>query len=345
MNPTLQHWITARNEGKRARDIAASLSLEEAQLVASAVGADGELHATRLQIDPTELLPKLVPLGPFKTITRNDTAVLEIEGSYADVEFFKAHGMGQSLGTIDLRLFTRHWQKAFWLEEQTKRGLRRSLQFFDAQGVAVHKAYLLPESHEAELLALVQALRADDQGTDETVEPAPAKEAAKADADIDVSGLHAAWSAMKDTHEFFGLLRKFGVQRTQALRLVGREFAEPLQTDVLGSVLEQASAKDMPIMIFVGNRGLIQIHTGPVKKIVTMDAWWNVLDPKTNLHVLRSGVVEAWLVRKPTVDGVVTAVELYDTQGEPVALLFGKRKPGTPEDPTWREVAEALPRA
>jgi putative heme degradation protein len=31
------------------------------------------------------------------------------------------------------------------------------------------------------------------------------------------------------------------------------------------NVLEDASEKQVPIMVFVGNRGIIQIHTGEVK--------------------------------------------------------------------------------
>jgi hypothetical protein len=39
-------------------------------------------------------------------------------------------------------------------------------------------------------------------------------------------------------------------------------------------------------MCFVGNRGCIQIHTGPVKNIKIMGPWLNVMDPGFNLHRL-----------------------------------------------------------
>jgi putative hemin transport protein len=56
-------------------------------------------------------------------------------------------------------------------------------------------------------------------------------------------------------------------------------------------------------------------------------------------------VVSAWLVRKPTSDGVVTSVEVFDDTGEVVAMFFGVRKPGELELPAWRDLAESLPRA
>ncbi len=160
--------------------------------------------------------------------------------------------------------------------------------------------------------------------------------------EIDVAGLREAWKGLQDTHEFFGLLKRFNVGRVQALRLVGTEFAEPLATDVTGAVLRGAAASEMPIMVFVGNRGCLQIHTGTVSNVQPFKEWINVLDPEFNLHLRESGVASAWRVRKPTRDGVVTAVELYDEQGGNIALLFGKRKPGEVEDEGWRELAEGL---
>jgi putative hemin transport protein len=90
-------------------------------------------------------------------------------------------------------------------------------------------------------------------------------------------------------------------------------------------------------MIFVGNRGMIQIHTGPIARVVDAAGWLNVLDPEFNLHVRSADVAETWVVRKPTRDGIVTSLELYDRAGETIALVFGRRKPGTPEREEWRE--------
>lgn len=47
-------------------------------------------------------------------------------------------------------------------------------------------------------------------------------------------------------------------------------------------------------------------------------------------------------VKKPTADGVVTSIELFDAQGEFIAYFFGKRKPGIPETTGWRMLAESM---
>ncbi|MEI2422070.1 ChuX/HutX family heme-like substrate-binding protein, partial [Arthrospira platensis SPKY2] len=55
-----------------------------------------------------------------------------------------------------------------------------------------------------------------------------------------------------------------------------------------------------------------------------------------NLHVREAAIAHCWVVRKPTADGMVTALECYDATGEQLVQLFGKRKPGIPELESWR---------
>jgi putative hemin transport protein len=147
---------------------------------------------------------------------------------------------------------------------------------------------------------------------------------------------------MKDAHDFYGLLRKFKLTRTQGLRLAEPEFVQGLPATCAKDVLESAASTSTSIMVFVGNPGMIQIHSGPIKKIVSMGAWINVMDSRFNLHLREDMVVKAWVVRKPTVDGIVTSVELYDAEGEAIAMFFGERKPGIPELEKWRALVSDI---
>ena len=107
-------------------------------------------------------------------------------------------------------------------------------------------------------------------------------------------------------------------------------------------MLERAAADQLSIMCFVGNPGCIQIHTGPVQRIQVMGPWLNVLDPGFNLHLREDHIADAWIVRKPTVDGKVTSLELFDAEQRNLAMFFGERKPGKAELPRWRELADSL---
>ena len=106
------------------------------------------------------------------------------------------------------------------------------------------------------------------------------------------------------------------------------------------TALELAARTQVPVMVFVGNAGCIQIHSGTLSNLRWMGDWFNVLDPEFNLHLKTSGVVELWRVRKPSYDGIITSYEAFDAAGELVVQLFGARKPGIPELVEWRDLAE-----
>jgi putative hemin transport protein len=319
----------------RIRDAAARLGVSEAELLVTGS------HVTRLRPDWAELFDAFKTLGRVMCLTRNEHAVHERKGIFREIGFFGGGAMGQVVGhDIDLRLFPNSWTAVFGVQADAETGASDSIQIFGADGMAMHKVFLQEDSDRTAFEKLLTEFRAEGQGF--VALPAEALATDRPDAEIDVEGFRSGWRSLEDTHHFFGLLKKHQVGRVQALRLAGEEFAQPLPTTVAGDILRQAAAAKLPIMIFVGNRGCIQIHTGEVEKIVPYGEWINVLDPDFNLHLRESGVVSAWLVRKPTKDGVVTSVELYDAAGENVALIFGKRKPGEPEDTNWRSLAEGL---
>lgn len=60
-------------------------------------------------------------------------------------------------------------------------------------------------------------------------------------------------------------------------------------------------------MIFVGNRGCVQIFTGVVEKLTPMKGWLNIFNPTFTLHLLEETIAETWVTRKPTADGHVTS--------------------------------------
>jgi putative hemin transport protein len=95
-------------------------------------------------------------------------------------------------------------------------------------------------------------------------------------------------------------------------------------------------------MCFVANRGIVQIHTGPIHNVQQMGPWLNIMDPTFHLHLRADHIAEAWAVRKPTKDGHVTSLEAYGRNGEMIIQFFGKRKEGNVEMPEWRALIEGL---
>ncbi len=322
----------------RSRDAAQRLGVSEGELIASLVGET----ATRLRTQGAAIVRDMPNLGPVMALTRNAHCVHEKTGPYLDVAINAAHGL--VLGElIDLRLFPARWKHTFAVVDQTDDGPRRSLQVFDADGMAVHKIYQTPGADVVAFDRLIADWRADDQSPMITVRDVEPPAGDRADTEIDVERLRTEWAALEDTHEFFGMLRGLMVGRLQALRLAGSGFSRQVGTDALARTLEAARETGTAIMVFVGNPGCIQIHTGPVVNLKRMGPWFNVLDPTFNLHLREDAIASAWVVRKPTRDGDVTSLELFDAQGFCFTQMFGARKPGRPELDAWRAILSDLP--
>lgn len=332
-----------REKNARHRDIATELHISEGELIAAHAGlslADGALlGAERLRAEWPAMIGALEPLGEVMALTRNASCVHEKTGVYRRASH--NHHVGLVLGgEIDLRVFYRQWAHGFAVREMKEDEVQRSLQFFDASGHAVHKIFLKPQSDVAAYDALVTRFADDDQEAGIAVAPASPAPVELPDAQIDVAGFRAAWADLRDTHDFFTLLKKYSVSRLQGLRLAEPRFVQPLDTSCVRDLLNDAAREKVAIMAFVGNPGMIQIHSGPVHKIAVMGPWINILDARFNLHLREDHVASAWVVKKPTVDGLVTSVELFDARGDTIVMFFGERKPGTHELCEWRNVVE-----
>ena len=342
-----QSFQTLRaNEKMRHRDIARQLGMSEAELIAAFLGIDtpplvvGEMRAVRLSPAWAEIMGSIGSLGEVMALTRNVSCVHEKVGIYKNAS--QEGPVGLMLGEIDLRLFYHAWAYGFAALEMTKDGLQRSLQFFDRAGVAIHKIHLRAQSSVAKYDALLEQFQSHDQTPGIQVAALDKPPAELPDQDIDVAAWHQAWRDMKDTHDFFVLLKRFKVTRTQGLRLAEPAFVQALPVNCVKDLLEIAASTATPLMVFVGNPGMLQIHSGVIHKVMLVGSWINVMDPRFNLHLQMDSVAQAWLVRKPTEDGIVTSVELFNNDGEAIAMFFGERKPGKPELGTWRALADDL---
>lgn len=310
-------WREANPRGY-LRNGAAELGVSELELL---LASDGEELRLLRTDDLPALLAEIAAWGELRTMSRNDHAVIEQTGHYENLQFF-GKAMGQTVGQIDLRIFARHWAHAVAAMARGPNGPRGSVQFFDAHGVSIHKVFT------EDMQAFEALCQRWGQAADALASPviAPEPEApTRPDSEVDVAALRADWDALKDTHDFISLLKRHDLGRTQALRLAGPERARPVQPAALKQALELVAEASETVMIFVGNRGIVQIFIGSIGRVVETRGWLNVLDPGFDLHVRDGSVADAWVVTKPTRHGPVRSLECYSASGETVLQLFGKR--------------------
>jgi putative hemin transport protein len=333
--------IQSAKPGIRIREAAKELGASEAELLATKVGKD----VVRLQGPWPELLKSFKSLGRVMSLTRNDACILEHKGPFQVIDIMGsgAHSVATVIGPIETRVFFSAWHVAFAVTEEKSDRVLKSIQIFDKAGEAITKIYLQEKSIEEVYEKIINDFRSPDQSLELDVQPYPAEEFS---ASVNKEAFLADWSELKDTHDFFGMLKKHKVQRYHALELGEGKFTyqvDPQRTP--NHILDSASATKLPIMIFAGNRGNLQIHQGKVRTIRVLDRghtgperWLNILDPDFNMHLKQNDVHKAWVVKKPTSDGEVTSVELFDREKNLIAQFFGLRKPGIHELEAWRKL-------
>src|SRR5690606_22849342 len=108
------------------------------------------------------ILLGLEAVGEVMALTRNESAVHEKIGVYEKVQP-GAHASVVLGEQIDLRVFPKVWAHGFAVEKRDGDDIRRSLQFFDEAGEAIHKVHLRPASNLYAYQKLVGELSSPDQ--------------------------------------------------------------------------------------------------------------------------------------------------------------------------------------
>ena len=329
--------LRALHPEMRERDFARIHAISEAELVAAYVG----LNVTRLEPNLDLLLNGLTACGEIMALTRNESAVHEKIGPVQKV-VIGPHASIVLGEQIDLRIFPSKWAFGFAVEKPGDDGaIRRSLQFFDAQGTAVFKVHARPATNLEAWAILVANLRSPEQAPIVT-QPKPAPVALGTPAPLDE--LRSGWSALTDTHQFFGMLKALNYPRLDALEAVGEDYAWQLDHSAVTGLFNAAAAdQTLPIKAYVGHHGCIQIHSGPIQTVKAMGPWLNIMDDTFHLHLRLDQVTSVWGVRKPTSDGHVTSVEVYDENRELIIQFFSKRSEGVGERLAWRDLVQNLP--
>lgn len=325
-----------------AREAASRLGTSEAEVLA----ASTQGTVTRLAEGPDAartIMRRALDLGEVTAHTRSDNAVLETTGVPTRQADAPASSVGGYVaGPVDLRFDFSVWRHAFAVAVPGRNGsVQRSLQFFDAQGTLLHKLTLKGGSNVQAFDRIVADLPHPAPGSPLAIVPPVPPAAPKADDAVDRAALQEAWAQVSNVHLFGELLERFGVTREQAFRLAPPGAAQRLEPRALRQLLTQSAERGVPLMAFIGNAGVTQIHSGPIHKTAVGGDWFLVLDPGLNLRLRQTEIVRGWRVQR----GDITSVEFYDRQGTLVATFFGVRERGQPQSDAWRELARSLPAA
>lgn len=294
------------------------------------------------------VLKQFERFGQLESIVRNELAVHEKTAAYHNLKLGEKMGLALNVGGLDLRFFMWQWQHMLAVTDTTRPDKPSySIQFYYGQGAAIDKVYLRELSVEniaswQEMIA--EQLQSVDVNVNELVLEAqtPLNEwSYKALTDNARQQLQQGWQEMTDVHQFHGLLKKLDIDRASSYQQAPEQMTQQLDISAVEALFAQARNIECPIMIFVGNSGMVQIQTGTVKTLKRMGDWFNILDKYHNdftLHLKDKALAQVWCVKRPTKDGIVTCIEGFDRHGVSVFSVFGQRIEGTPELKEWQNI-------
>lgn len=296
------------------------------------------------------VLKQFETFGDMESIVRNELAVHEKMAPYHNLKLGEKMGLALNVGGLDLRFFMWQWRHMLAVTDTSRADKPSySIQFYNGEGAAIDKVYLRELSDEN--IANWQALIAAQQQTVNTETltlevQAPLSEwRYKALSEAESTQLQQGWQAMTDVHQFHTLLKNLDIDRASSYHQAPEQMTQQLDISAVEAVFTHARDAKCPIMIFVGNSGLVQIQTGTVQTLKRMGDWFNILDKDHNdftLHLKDRALAQVWCVKRPTKDGIVTCIEGFDGHGVSIFSVFGQRLEGTPELAEWQQIVATV---
>ncbi|RBI67599.1 heme degradation protein [Vreelandella sulfidaeris] len=320
-----------------AIEIAERLSISEGDLQAARLGRD----VWTLPLSPSDIAAYLPQLGRVKAMTRSRLAVLEQTGDYPELRGGPQTGLLLDPGGLDLRLLYTHWHWACLIRDpmpdakEPAPPWRWSLQIFNQHGCAVHKCFALENPLPRPWGALAAL------GTRDT--PAFTQSMARLKRPLpEAPTLASEWGAMRDVHQFFALLQRHHLERIEANQLMEGRYTRALPVNALETVLQQASQRALPLMLFVASPGCVQIRTGNLPAPQRARGWLNLVGEQFTLHLDDTAIDQVWQVSKPNRDGGVTSIEAFDAEGSLALQIYAERQEGGTERREWRQLLDEL---
>jgi putative hemin transport protein len=293
-------------------------------------------RATLLQGPFPALLYRISSLGVVTILTGNASAIQEKTGIYDHAAYQGAAGLAGNQ-PIHQRVFYQKWKYGFAVSDISDDDrVQRYLQFFDEDGNGVHKILL----HEASRIDAFQQIVSDFAAAEQSpvldvfrTVPAAAEDVAT----LDIDALRADWASIDDTEAFFARQIEFDRMRLHKLRFAGKAFAHQVANDSVRIFLQKLADLGSTVTTQVGNVGIVQAYQGRIKQICSIDSWLNILNPDYRLRLREDHIDTVWVAKKPTTDGIITSLELFNHEGVSIARFFSKPEPGKPEPREWRD--------
>lgn len=333
---TLRHyWKTnpQKFKGMRQYEIAQALGISEGEWVDACVGYESQ----RLVSNPKRFISMLPFLGEVKVLTQTESAVHEKIGSFDHIEFSHENNSATvNNHRVDLQISLQQWHRIYAIRVKKGRYIHHSLQVFNIQGTAIHKIFMMPQTHNKRWHSFVESRLSPDDTPFRARALSVLKR--KTQESISLQGFRDSWDNLLHPQNVPDLLKRYNLNHADALQYAGGDRAVRTDHHDLKTILDQVSAQQISLLIQVANCGCKQTHNGPIQNIVAHQNWLTIFDDDFNLHLNTNHIAEAWIVKKPSANGLVSSLELFDAAENLIVTLSDEKISDMQEREPWQNL-------
>nr|WP_126972698.1 heme ABC transporter ATP-binding protein [Gynurincola endophyticus] len=317
------------------RDIARQLNISEASTVMLELNG----NAVLLEADIPALLRNLPALKSVTTQTYSEHVMVERTGIYQN---YSSNEQIVKFDDEDIDLNVSHqlWQTVFAYNDIYNN--EKSLQFFNAEGELLYKATLTDESDIDVYDAIVRQFRSPRQEPFDIHKSKVQSYKEIPDESVNQQLFCDSWHAMKNADELSVILRKFGIRRSQAIRLAPDNCAAKMSLYNFKKVMTHCMNNEIPVKLQAGNRSCIHTQVGVIKNLIDTGSCYQVADAKCKLFVQEDAIGSVWHIIQPTITGPMHLLELYDHDGELMLQVTGKHEVGKEHVEEWKNTLERM---
>lgn len=295
----------------------------------------------KIQLNPQgTFLTDLKDCGPMISRTNNQAVHQKSRGIYMNAAFHGPTGIVRGPG-VDLRLWPAHWDKIEVIPPQGPVN-HWLIQIHDSHDCLIHEIQTTEQSRIPEFEHMLKEHALTTQSHSPKASPAPPIPL-KAPGAEEAKALLYRWSNLRNTHEFAPMLRELGLHRLSAIQAVIGDFARKVEKRSARLLFQEVKKIGLPIMVFSGNSGCLQIFTGKVQEWSLEDQTLTLGSGDHEILIQETQISFSYVVRKPTTEGLVSSLELFDAQGDLIAQIFSARNPKSRESEEWRNLLLQLP--
>lgn len=317
------------------REVTRQLNITEA----TALMLELNTNAVLLEADIPALLKNLPSLKLVTTQTHSEHVMVERTGIYQN---YSSNGQLVKFNDEDIDLNVSHqlWQTVFAYNDIFNN--EKSLQFFNAEGDLLYKITLTDESDFNVYETIVRNFRLPKQEPFVIHSKKPRSRNEVPDESFNQQLFCDSWHTMQNADEFSGILRKFGIRRSQAMLLAPDNCAAKMSLCNFKKLMTHCMNNEIPVKLQAGNKSCIHTQTGVIKNLIDTGSCYQVADTKCKLFVQENAIGSIWHIVQPTAEGPAHLLELYDHGGELMLQVTGKHEAGKEHGEEWKNTLQKM---